>query len=246
MYEKLRKIKLEKDWQEKYTSLQESMQKLRDTNEEKHKRQSDQHKEIITLKKAYEETLLEKTKADAIIMSQGKQIKEDEMKHLGKESELQNKLDELKTELKHKEKMLIENGGREVLLEKTNTEAKMLTKKAQIKGTEMKYLQDGTANQNELIHELRITHSKLERDLESVKMANENLKNQNQNLTEEFGKLQTANRVPRFSTVVRPDYRPPPRQRALRPINDWGGNMYFNIFTILDTYQNRFYTFILN
>lgn len=215
--QKIEKIKLEKDWQEKYTSLQESMQKLRNANEEKHKRQRDQHKEIITLKKAYEETLLEKTKADAIIMAQGKQIKEDEMKHLGKESELQNKLDELKRELQHKEKMLIENGGREVLLEKTNTEAKLLTKETQIKETEMKYLQDGTANQNELIHELRRTHSKLERDLESVKMANEDLKNQNQKLTEELEKFQTANRVPPFSTVVRSDYRPPPRQRVLRP-----------------------------
>lgn len=210
------KIKLKKDWQEKYASLQECMQTLRNTHEEKEKRQSDQHKEIYSLKKAYEETLLEKTKADAIIVAQGKQIKEDEMKHLGKESELQNKLDELKRELEHKERMLIENGGRGVLLEKTNTEAKILTKETQIKETEMKYLQDGTANQNELIHELRRTHSKLERDLESVKTANENLKNQNQKLTEELGKLQTANRVP-FSTVVRPDYRPPPRQTALRP-----------------------------
>lgn len=218
--QEIEKIKREKDWQEKYTSLQECMQTLRNTHEEKQKRQSDQNKEICALKKANKDTLLEKTKADAIIMAQGKQIKEYEMKRNEmetKESEIQNELDELKRELKHKEKMLIENGGREVLLEKTNTEAKMLTNKTHIKETEMKYLQDGTANQNELIHELRRTHSKLERDLESVKMANEDLKNQNQNLTEELGKLQTANRVPPFSTVVRPDYRPQPRRRALRP-----------------------------
>lgn len=215
--QEIEKIKLEKDWQEKYTSLQESMQKLRNTNEEKEKRLIDKHKEIISLNKAYEDTLHEKTEADAIIMAQGKQIKEDEMKHLGKESELQNKLDELKGELKHKEKMLIENGGRGVLLEKPKPKAKMITKETQINETEMKYLQDGTANQNELIHELRRTHSKLERDLESLKMANEVLKNQNQKLTEELGKLQTANRVPPFSTVVKPDHRPLPRQRALRP-----------------------------
>lgn len=210
------KIKLEKDWQGKYTVLQDCMQNVKNTNAEKQERLKDLTKEIISLRKAYKDILLEKTKADSIIMAQGKQIKEDETKHLINEAEFQNKLDELKRQLKHKEKMLIENGGREFLLEKTNTEAKMLTNKTHIKETEMKYLQDETANQKEPI-KLRRTYSELERDLESCKMENEDLKNQNQKLTEDLGKLQTANRVLPFTSTVRADHRLPTKQRALIP-----------------------------
>lgn len=212
--QEIEKIKLEKDWQEKYTLLQDSMQKVRNNNEEKRERLINLNKEIISIQKAYDETLLEKTKADAIIMTQGKQIKEDETKHSENVAKLQNKLDELKSQLEDKEKLLIKNSGKEALLGKTKPEVTILTKDTQIKETEIKYLQDGTANQNEPINELRRTHSKLERDLESLKMENEELKNKNKKLTEDLRRLQAANILPPFSTIVKSDHQPPPRQRT--------------------------------
>lgn len=88
------------------------MQALKETNEKKQERLVNVNKEKISIEKKLEETQLEITKANAIIMTQGKQIEEAETKM----TELKNTLDGSKRKL---DQILREKNDNEALLEKT-------------------------------------------------------------------------------------------------------------------------------
>lgn len=112
---KIEKEELKKCLQEKterYSILQTSLQAVKETNEKKQERLVKLNKEKIDIEKKLEETQLKIRKANAIIMTQGKQIEEAETKM----TELKNTLDESKRKL---DQILREKNDNEALLEKT-------------------------------------------------------------------------------------------------------------------------------